>query len=386
MNILWVSNYSSHSGYANQARLFVPRLKQVGHKIAVFEIASSQGVPHEIGGIQVIPTHLDPLGGDILLDHVRHLHADIVITLIDAWAMRNHVMDECNWFPLVPIDHMPIPPAVATALKSARLPIAISQFGQQQLKNAGFDSYYVPHGVDPTVWYPQDKRQAKQNIGVKPDAFMASFVGVNDSIPSRKGIPELLTAWSIFSQAHPDAGLYMHTSQQGNLPQSATGGVRIDLLLETFGINPDTVKFVDQYRYKTGMPARELAYIASASDVLVLPTRGEGFGLPLIEFQRCGCPVITTDFGAGAELCASGWLVEYEPDWGWQSAIAAKPSVTSLVERLEEAYGERNNPARRKEAEHFASQYDIDKVMSRYMIPTIRSIGEVLLDRSVVNV
>src|SRR5690606_33933972 len=128
---------------------------------------------------------------------------------------------------LTPIDHTPVPPAVQNSLKASIAPIAISQFGVQELKRAGFDPYYLPHGVDPQVWHPGDMMQARRQVNVTADTFLVSFVGVNDSVPSRKGLFELLSAWSIFSPVHPSAKLYLHTSEHGNLPINNVGGVRL---------------------------------------------------------------------------------------------------------------------------------------------------------------
>jgi glycosyltransferase involved in cell wall biosynthesis len=43
-------------------------------------------------------------------------------------------------------------------------------------------------------------------------------------------------------------------------------------------------------------------------DVLVAPSRWEGFGLPLYEAQACGIPVITTDHPPMNE-CGASWLI-----------------------------------------------------------------------------
>jgi glycosyltransferase involved in cell wall biosynthesis len=231
------------------------------------------------------------------------------------------------------------------------------------------------------VWHPGDKRAARQRATIPPEQFFAAFIGVNDSNPSRKGIPELLAAWSMFSPAHPNARLYLHTSEVGNLPASgATGGVRIDLLAQTFHIAPVSIVWVDQYRYKTGIPASELVTIAQASDVLVLPSRGEGFGLPLLEFQRVGTPVITTDCAAGAERCFSGWKISGEPEWSWQNSVVIKPGIADLGDALEIACTQRDDPARRDKAIRCAAEYDIDTVLARYWIPALESMAAHLLE------
>lgn len=383
MRVLYVANFSSQSGYAIQSRLFVPRLRALGHEVVVFELSNGAGLPRmTTDGIQILPTHLDPLGSDMILDHYRAMRADAALTLCDAWGFRPDVMGQLNWFPLTPIDHQPAPPGVVNALRAAVTPIAISQYGVQMLRNAGFDPLYLPHGIDPQVWQPGDKAEARRALGIDDGMFYVAFVGVNDSSPSRKGIPELLMAWSIFAPKHPNARLYLHTSEVGNLPvNSASGGVNIPLLIKTIGINPSSIIMVDQYRYKTGIPASELATIARASDVLIQPSRGEGFGLPALEFQRVGCPVIVSNFAASTELCFSGWLLEGEPEASWQGAFVQKPGVAAIVEALEAAYAERDNPARRQRAIDGAREYDIDTVISRHAVPVLRTMGETLLER-----
>lgn len=382
MNILWVGNYSSQSAYAGQGRLWVPRLRSLGHNVTVFELANGSGLPHRLpDGILILPTHLDPLGSDMLIAHARKVNADAVITLCDTWAFRPDIMSQVNWFPLTPIDHQPPPPAVVNSLKACKRPMAISRYGEQQLRSVSFDPFYWPHGIDPSIWHPGDKQEARKALGIKPDEFFVTFVGVNDSQPSRKGIPELLIAWSLFTPTHPDARLYMHTSDVGNLPANGgTGGVNIPVLAKTINLNMHTVTMVDQYRYKTGIPASDLASIARASDVLVLPSRGEGFGLPLVEFARCGCPTITSDFTAGAELCWGGWKIPGEPEWSWQNGLVQKPGIAALVEALEAAYAERDNPLRKQAQIEGARQYDVDTVLSRYAVPILRQMGELTLE------
>lgn len=281
-----------------------------------------------------------------------------------------------------PVDTMPAAPAVVENLKHCKAPIAYSRYGESELRKVGFAPYYIPHAVDPAIWKPGNKLKARQIGNVPPDIFFVSFVGVNDSVPSRKGIGELLMAWQLFTETHKDAMLYMHTSLTGNLGINAVGGVKIDTLIKTLGINPNTIKLADQYRYRTGIPASELVTIAQASDVLILPTTGEGFGLPLLEFQRAGCPVITTNFAAGSELCFSGWKIEGEPMWSWQDAIIMKPGITSIVEALEAAYDDRNNPDRAAKAIAGARDYDIDTVMGKYAIPVLNDIAERILSTS----
>jgi len=54
------------------------------------------------------------------------------------------------------------------------------------------------------------------------------------------------------------------------------------------------------YKARTDEEIREL-YVKS--DCFVLPSRGEGFGLPVLEAMATGMPVITTDFGGVWDFC-----------------------------------------------------------------------------------
>lgn len=384
MRLLWASNYSSQSGYSIQARLFVPRIQALGHEVLVFELSHGTRVASMQNSIKILPTGLDPLGADMMRQHMERHEAHAVITLIDAWGMNKDIMKDLSWFPYTPVDTYPLAPAVKESLSAARAVIAMSRYGETQLKNNGFDTYYMPHAIDPAIWYPRSKALARQMINVDPDIFFVSFVGVNDSNPSRKGIPELLMAWQIFHDKHPDSALYMHTTKRGRLPLGATQGVDIPKIIETFGLDSRSIKFADEYRLHTGFPAEQMATIASAADVLILPTRGEGFGIPVLEYAAVGTPSIVSDVAASSELCFDGWLLEGEYEWSWQNALVMKPGIASIVEKLEAAYADRNNPRRAQKCIEGAREYHIDHVFAKYTAPLIKNISEMILDQVVV--
>jgi len=227
MHVLFCSNYSTQSGYSNIARLFVPRIVAAGHRVDVLELGGTGMARRDAtpggGSVQILPTILDPIGNDSVLEHARKLRVDAVLSLVDVWALKPEIWSQLPFYPLTPVDHMPVPPAVVHSLSAARAPIAFSRFGVEQLRHAGFKPFYVPHAVDPSIFHPMDKQMARRALNVPADAFWVSFVGVNDNAPSRKGIPELLAAWSVFHRSHADARLYLHTAEQGDLPVRAFG-------------------------------------------------------------------------------------------------------------------------------------------------------------------
>lgn len=386
MNILWCSAYTAPTGYGNQARLFVPRLKALGHKIAVLEVGNSYRTPYELDGVKIIPMHHDPLGNDVVAGYVSQLEIDAVVTLVDVWKFAPAVWSKFPCFPWCPVDHSPVPPAVKDFLEAITRPIAMSKFGADEMRQAGLDPLYLPHAIDPAIFQPQDKGAARHALGFDEDAFIAMFIGVNDSVPSRKGIPELLVAWKFFVRQHPDAKLYLHTLMQGNLPLGATGGVRIDALIKTLDIPQSSIIMPDQQQMRGHIPAAKIARLYAAADVLVQPSRGEGFCVPLIEAQACGTPVIATDFSAQRENVLAGWRVGYEAEWSWQHSFWAKPGIADLTDALEEAYQHRNDSTIRAAAAKSAAQYHIDTVCKQHLEPVLQHIGEDVLAMSAAGV
>ena len=380
MRILWGSNYTVNSSYSFESRRIVPRLLRSGHKPTVFDIRSGGGAVSQVGDLVILPAALDPVGNDIIPQHYQNSRSDIFITLCDVWAFQQNVMQQVNWYPWVPVDHVPAPPAVVEVLKAAHGMFAMTRFGERQLKDAGFNPVYWPLSVDPEVWYPGDMEQSRARLNIPQDTYLVSFIGVNDSNPSRKGIPELMAAWAMFHKQHPNSKLYLHTSLLGNMPiAGARNGVDVGYLTKMFGVDPQSIIMPDQYRLRTGIPATELATYARASDMLILPSRGEGFGLPLIEFQRAGCPVATTDIAGGAELCSSGWLIDYEVEWSWQNSTVARPGIASIVTALETGLQHRGDTQLRAKAVEFAREYDVDYVYDKYAVPILNNIAEELI-------
>lgn len=360
--------------------MFVPRIHRSGHSITVVNITGGSSMPQIVGGIEVLPTWGDPLSRDgAMFSHYNKTRAHALLTMVDVWAYAGQGLDRLNWYPFVPIDHMPAPQGVIDAVKECKRPIAICEFGVRMLQHAGFDPFYIPLAFDPSVFRYGDMQDARRALNWRDDMFIVAFGGVNDSLPSRKGIAELLIAWSIFTEKHKDVQLYLHTSAKRQTP-GQHGGIDIPAFMQTLGIDTNTVMWVAQEQYHTHIPHSHLATVAQASDVLCAPSRGEGFGLLPLEFQACGCPVIATNFSAQTELNFDGWFVEYEPELSWQGSLWAKPGIMGIVDALEAAYLDKGNKQRRANVIQRAQAYTIERVFNQYMQPVLTEIIEQVLE------
>ncbi len=132
----------------------------------------------------------------------------------------------------------------------------------------------------------------------------------------------------------------------------------------------------NQLAMETGTSAEEMAGLFSSFDVLLNPSYGEGFGIPIVEAQACGTPVIVNNHTSMPELCGSGWVIDGEPWYdSEQQAFWKAPNVDLIVDALEEAYEQRHDQARRDAARDFAVAYDADLVTDEHWKPTLEALS-----------
>ena len=353
----------------------MPKLKALGHEVAIFAFYGLQGAKIEWEGITVYPPFGESWGNDVVEAHARHFEADIVSSLVDAWVLTHPSFGRIGWCPWAPIDHDPIPNAVAESLRKALVPIAFSKFGYEQMRSAGLEPLYVPHAIPKGVFYPKDRQEARRRLktakrGVNDDTFIAVMVAANKGYPPRKSFHQVIPAWADFCKDHPNSVLYLHTEAT-----QVMGGIDILSLCAFFDVSPDNVMLCDPYYYRMGFPLEYMNDIYNAADVLLSPSMGEGFGLPIVEAQLAGCPVITTNATAMPELTFAGWKVEAMPMYMPQGSLQALPGKASIREALEQAFEARGDEALRARARAGAVEYDLDLVMEKYWAPALRVIA-----------
>ena len=82
----------------------------------------------------------------------------------------------------------------------------------------------------------------------------------------------------------------------------------------------------------------ELSALYSAAALYLAPSFHEGFGIPLLEAFRCGCPVLCSPGGALPEVAGNAAIVL--PDWDtatWTKAISDALSDSSKLSSLTQA-------------------------------------------------
>ena len=385
MDLLWFSNSPFvPTGYGVQTAQVTRRLAADNHRIAIACNYGLNGALQNWHGIPVYPTGVTQHSDDIIYAHYQHwtrntTRPSAVITLFDVWALQNPLIERipkiAAW---VPIDHQPAPPDVITWLRRPNvMPITMSQFGSRMLEHEGIEHLYAPHAIEqvykptPHITQADGSTVTGRDVMRAPqDAFIVTINAANKGhTPPRKAWGENLLAFSIFAQSHPDAVLYIHTEAS-----RAFAGVDIPKLVKGAGIPEEQVRIVDQYLYRMNMPAEALAAIYTGSDVLLACSAGEGFGVPVIEAQACGCRVIVSDFSAQPELVADGWVARGQPMWDSnQNSWFFTPHVANIVEALEAAYNAERGPSQK--AINGMQEYDADRVYQKHWRPIMERLA-----------
>lgn len=360
------------SGYANQVRLLAPRLAQ--HcDLAMLATYGLQGAPIEWGGLTVYPGGLDPFANDVIGSTARRHQADIVITLKDTPVFRPEALAGLRWLPMTPVDHDPVPPPVVQLLRHAYRPIAYAPHGFRALCSVGFDPLYAPHAYDPAVFYSMPRTEARAALGLPGDLFLVGMVAVNrGGVPSRKAWPQNLEGFARFAKDKPSARLFLHTHIGTD---GAEGAINIPALAAQLGI-ADKVLYCDQDKYKAGYPEEYLRLFYNSLDVLNAVSLGEGFGIPTLEAQGCGTPVIVGDWCAHEDLCFGGWTIPKHDALKFydnQGAWVYIPQPDAIADALEHAYHDIGG-AHRAAALRGAATYQIDRVIEAYWLPLLSEV------------
>jgi len=392
MRFTWLANAPwTYTGYGTQTALFTPRLQALGHDIAVIANWGHEGAPINWGNVQVFGRSFHPFALDIMYGHSRTWKADALITLMDTWVFTPDDLKEIPWIPWYPVDMDPIPQAIVDKLKRARAIIAMSKYGKEEAQKTGFDPLYVPLGIDTNIYKPKDMAQSREDLQLPPDKYIIGMVAMNKGNPSRKAFHQTIAAFAELKKKHADAVLYLHTfdgkRNDGNMVDLVEScrfcGLKIGYHYQPGFLEADVI-FADQYRYALGYPPEIMATLYSAMDVFSLVTMGEGFGIPIIEAQACGTPVIVGDWTSMPELCGSGWKVskdDAEPLFTNLSAFHYLPKPAAIAEKFEAAYRMRGNQQYRKRARKFAMNYDADRITEKYWKPALVEIEKALTQK-----
>ena len=363
------------TGYGTQIGQLALRAHAAGHD---FSISANYGAPTNMqwNGINIWAEGLLKYANDSAPENIA-LAAQaggFGLTLFDVWVGVNEAWHTLPIIAWVPIDHDPAPPRVAEwCIKGGnKYIVAMSKHGEQALLRAGVARdrlTYIPHAIDRSIW-THDGERLRDKLRIPESAHLTIITAMNKG--KRKAYPEMLAAWTEFARRHADAYLYLHTDRFGHLD-----GVNLIPLLQLLNAPADRIRWVNSVQMRAGIPQETVAALMRSSDVLLLTSKGEGFGLPVIEAQSVGTPVIVTNWTAQPELVRQhGQIVEGQVEYDeFQVSYYKVPHIAEIVQALESNYADtKAGKIDRAALAASISEYDADTVYAERWEPLFQDV------------
>ena len=168
------------------------------------------------------------------------------------------------------------------ARQAARLIVPSNATRDELVRVLGTDPAKIDvayHGVDHRLFHRPDEAQVSRvtaRLGLRGRPYVA-FLG---SLAPRKNAPALVSGWAaaVADLANPPA-----------LVLAGGGGWSVELDEAVAQVPPHLRLVRPGY-----LPFADLPGFLGGAQVVAAPSRGEGFGLPVLEAMACGAPVLTT--------------------------------------------------------------------------------------------
>lgn len=208
--------------------------------------------------------------------------------------------------------------ATKRAVQRARAIITVSEFSKKELIDiygADPSRVFVTHlGYDSDTYTATgDTAQVREKYGIGERYLI--FVG---RLEEKKNIRRIIAAFRRARAQDPELELVL-VGAPGHGYAGTAAAIRGDASIHEL----------------SWLPADEVAALYRGALALVFPSLYEGFGLPIIEAQACGCPVITSNRCSMPEVGGSGaYYVDPEDEGDLAGAIMHMATDASLRERL----------------------------------------------------
>ena len=192
-------------------------------------------------------------------------------------------------------------PDIVNSLNKVKNIICVSNYLSDKLKEIGVTSRIeiIPNGINTELFSPGDRTGACKLLGLDANRHRIIFVG---NFVKVKGIEYLIQAMPAVLKKYPDCELVL----LGARPDSKDFNKYKKHIAST-GIR-------NYVRIVTIVPHEKLPLWMQASDLLVLPSINEGFGIVAAEALACGIPVVATKSGGPEDIVKDGLGVLVPPE------------------------------------------------------------------------
>ena len=325
-----------HTGFAKVLReIWIP-LHATGkyeiHCLALLEINDAEMIPFPI---YTLPQK------DHLSKYIDQIKPNLVWTCTDI-SMIYSIKEVENrnlfqWVSYFPIEGEPLPTDWSSILENMDRVVAFGQYGMRVIRQRAPKATlsYIYHGVNPQVFRPlpeEKKIEIKNELGIDPSKTLIGVVARNQP---RKAFDKLFEAFfylvsgafiqclvchkisiyphdlvsNLFTPLRCCKHCHSENCKKGNLRDDLRlyiHAASLDLGWDLFDLQRDyhlmgKVYLNPELKVGLGISEEKLNEVYNTFDIFTLPTKGEGFGLPILEAMSAGVPIVVTDYSAHPE-------------------------------------------------------------------------------------
>ncbi|WP_438431630.1 glycosyltransferase [Gorillibacterium sp. sgz500922] len=282
--VFWRGPIGRRTGLGNASREYLKALRGQGAAVET-ETSGRPGAARPAGELRVLVHHFPPHAINFGLDRKRYDRL-ILNTVWETTRFPRSWVPRMNRF-----DAVFVP----------------SRQNKQALRDSGVTVpiHLVPHGVNAARFRPGSSPSSLLN-GEKRFVFLSVF-----TFQHRKNPEGLLRAyWQEFKADEPVLLVIKTSGFSGDT--EATIQQKVEAYKASLGLGG--VKTAPVTVIARQVKEQELKGLYGRADAFVLPTRGEGVGLPFLEALASGTPVIATRWGGQMDFLHAGnaFLVDYK--------------------------------------------------------------------------
>ncbi len=376
-------NPLTSTGYGCVWNNLLPRWKKTKPDWEFYHVGwQSRDRPHETkDGYWILPMGKLEYGYDVCYSNLMKYQPDFLITLCDVGWQSGFIQAvfeakkngwRGKWVMYTPVDTHSWAMGWTEIFSKADINVSMAKFGEQQMKAHNIPNILIEHGVDLEDFKPTDNKELLKKKVNMEGKFVVGFVGRNQT---RKMLDRIMLGFSHFAKDKSDVCLMLHTDEEP--PQQ---GWSLKYMQWMYKIE-DKLKLT-----KTGLDVfsrqnigeHTMNEIYNFMDVFCYGTGGEGFGLPGIECQAAGVPLLMTDCSTALDLCRPENRIpvlkdKYNRDVdvvgtnGVAFKVPDDMAMAELLEKMYKEYKEGKLEERRIEARKFAEQYDWNIIANKWI-------------------
>jgi glycosyltransferase involved in cell wall biosynthesis len=238
--------------------------------------------------------------------------------------------------------------AITYSAQHARVLVSVSDYSARLLERlvpSHAPIVVAPLGVDLSHFTPSDVDDATvlREHGLPEDVEYVFFVGTAEP---RKGLDVLIEAFREVAEHDDNVELWL----------AGQAGWGVDALEDQLSAHP----YRDRIRRLGFVDDAVLPGLYRGARAVAYPSRGEGFGLPVLEAMACGAVVVTTEETVMAEVAGDGARLVPIGDAGALAAALLEVLPLSETQRA------RDGARARARAERFTWDECVDRHVEAY--------------------